>query len=156
MTSLPAALEVTDGSILDALRSRRPEFVEGAEACRAAVLFPEEDLGLSRDLRAALGRRVAAGAGNPELLESYPVPAGPDLQALAGGGMPDDPALAALARHADMIAATPAKAGREHLQALLDAGYTVAQIVALSELLAYACYQIRVVHGLNLLAEDRA
>jgi uncharacterized peroxidase-related enzyme len=152
MTTSSAALAVIDGRVLDALNARRPAFVEGIETCRDAVLFPEEDLGLSSDLRAALGRRVVATAENVLLLKTYPAPGTADLKALASGEMPTDPALAALARHADMIAREPATSGPQHLQSLQDTGYSVPQIIALSELLAYACYQIRVVHGLNLLA----
>ncbi|MGR3378153.1 CMD domain-containing protein [Salipiger abyssi] len=153
--AINAALGIADGSALDRLRALRPEFVAGAEACRASVLTPDEDLGLSPELRAALGRRVANGGGNARLAEGYPLPADPELALLATGDMPDDPALAALARHSDMIANSPAKAGRQDLATLQDAGFTVPQIIALSELLAYACYQIRVVHGLNLLKEPR-
>ena len=70
---------------------------------------------------------------------------------MAEGGTPDDPQLAALAAHADMIASNPAAAGADHLQALLAAGFSVPQVIALSELLAFVCFQIRVVHGLSLL-----
>lgn len=153
MTTSSAALAMIDGVVLKALEARRPEFVEGIETCRAAVLFPEEDLGLSSDLRAAIGRRVALTAENADLLATYPEPEAPDLKALAQGALPADPALAALAHHADMIAREPVKSGPQHLQALQDAGYSVPQIIALSELLAYACYQIRVVAGLALLAD---
>ncbi len=153
--AIDLALEVTSGSALSELRALRPEFVEGAEACRAAVLFPEEDLGLPPELRAALARRVAATAAYPRLVEGYPMPVDPAFAALARGEMPEDPALAALARHADLIAMTPSVSGPGDLQALRDAGFTVPQIIALSELLAYACYAIRVVHGLNLLKAPR-
>ena len=40
------------------------------------------------------------------------------------------------------------------LDALLEAGLTVPQVIALSELLAFACFQIRVAHGLSLLEEN--
>lgn len=160
MTAAPDAIDqslgIAPGSPLHALRALRPEFVSGAEACRAAVLHPEEAMDLSPELRRAIARRVVAGAGHDRLTDGYPRPADPALAALADGEMPEDPALAALARHADLIAETPAKAGPEHLSTLQEAGFSVPQIIALSELLAFACYQIRVVHGLDLLKETRA
>lgn len=151
--AINAALTLTPEDALYALRARRPSFVDGAEACRASVLNPEEDLGLSSDLRRAVAHRGAAFARNAALLAGYPAPANPALRDLASGAMPDDPSLAALARHTDMIVSTPAEASREHLQDLLSAGFAVPQIIALSELLAQVCYEMRIVHGLSLLKE---
>lgn len=153
--AIDQVLGIEAGSPLHALRALRPEFVSGAEACRDAVLHPEQTLDLPAELRSALARRVVAGADDEKLTASYPYPDDPALAALADGEMPESPSLAALARHADMIAAHPAKSGAEHLAALQEAGFTVPQIIALSELLAFACYQIRVVHGLRLLKEVR-
>ncbi|ANT63573.1 hypothetical protein AYJ57_24215 (plasmid) [Salipiger sp. CCB-MM3] len=136
-----------------ALRARRPEYVEGAEACRASVLAPQDDLGLSVPLRAAIARRVALTADNGALLAGYPLPDDPALGALATGDVPADPLQRALAFHTDMIATDPGKSGPGHLQALLDVGLSVPQVIALSELLAYVCFQIRVAYGLSLLEE---
>jgi uncharacterized protein YciW len=134
-----------------AVRALRPEFVGGAEACRATVLEPADDLGLDRGLRAAIARRVARTADNASLLAEYPVPDDPTLRALSEAGNLEDDRLAAIAAHADMIASEPGRASEADLHRLLKAGLTVPQIVALSELLAFVCFQIRVVHGLSLL-----
>ena len=136
-----------------ALRARRPDFLAGAEACRTAVLDPDETLDLSPDLRSAVARRVALGSRNARLIAEYPTPAAPDLAVLSDGEMPEDARLAAIARHADMIAARPAEAGEADLDALRAAGLSVPQIIALSELLAFVSFQIRVAHGLALLEE---
>ncbi|MEF2074424.1 hypothetical protein [Consotaella aegiceratis] len=149
MIDRSAGLE--DGGSVFALRSRRSNFLEGSEACRVSVLDPQDDLGLSPALRAAVARRVARSGGSDRLLAEYRAPAEAELAELAEGAMPADPALAAIAAHADMIAAEPAKASANHLAALADAGLTTPQIIALSELLAFVCFQIRVVHGLSLL-----
>lgn len=153
LDAIDLAAGLTADSPLHAIRAVRPEFVAGAEACRAAVLTPKEDLGLTPELRNALGRRVALGANNSQLLTGYPMPLAADLIDLAQGKIMTDSKLAALARHADMIAAQPAKAGSADLEALQQAGYSVPQIIALSELLAYVCFQIRVAHGLRILGE---
>lgn len=134
------------------VRALRPEFVGGAEACRAAVLEPADDLGLDRALRAAIARRVARTASNEALLAEYPLPDDSTLRALAESGDVADPRLAAIAGHADMIASDPGRASETDLHRLLDAGLTVPQVVALSELLAFVCFQMRVVHGLSLLS----
>ncbi|MGV0818597.1 hypothetical protein [Martelella sp. AMO21009] len=139
-----------DGAVFD-LRALRPEFLNGAEECRVAVLTPENDLGLSPALRAAIARRVALTAENEKLLAEYPVPEDETLATLSRGEMPEESRLAAIAVHADMIAARPGASSRESLDALLEAGLTVPQVIALSELLAFACFQIRVAHGLHLL-----
>lgn len=150
---IAAGLDVTNPTF--ALRAERPEFLEGAEQCRRAVLEPQDGLGLSSDLRNAIARRVALGAGNPRLLSQYSLPENSSYNDLAEGRMPADPKLAILAAHADMIAATPAAASRDHLERLRDAGFTTPQIIAVSELLAFACFQIRVAHGLSLLGEQQ-
>lgn len=143
------------GSPVYGVRDVRPEFLAGAEACRKGVLAPVDDLGLSPDLRMAIGRRVARTSGNQKLVAGYPIPETPELAALADGGDPADPYLAAIAAHADMIAREPGRAAAGDLQRLLDAGLTVPQVIALSELLAYVCFQIRIVHGLTLLKDSR-
>lgn len=142
-----------DGAIY-ALRALRPEFLNGAEDCRAAVLTPENDLGLSPALRAAIARRVALTADNEKLLAEYAVPEDEALACLSRGEMPEDDRLAAIAAHTDVIAANPGRSNRESLDTLLEAGLTVPQVIALSELLAFACFQIRVAHGLSLLEEN--
>lgn len=135
------------------IRAFRPEFVGGAEACRASVLEPADDLGLVRELRAAVARRVARSSANPAVIAGYLAPVEPSLAELAEGETPTDLRLGAIAAHADMIAADPGRSSARDLQALLDAGLTVPQVIALSELLAFVCFQIRVVHGLSLLKE---
>jgi uncharacterized protein YciW len=48
----------------------------------------------------------------------------------------------------------PGWASEVDLHRLLEVGLTVPQIIALSELLAFVCFQIRVVHGLSLLSRS--
>ena len=146
-------LGISPDDALYELRAFRPNFVIGAEVCRAAVLHPDDDLGLSSDLRYAVAHRAAATGSNSDFLASYPAPSRSDLRDLAEGGDPQDRTLAALARHTDLIAKNPSDASKAHLQDLLDAGFSVPQIIALSELLAQVCYEMRIVHGLSLLKD---
>ncbi len=151
--AIDTALGAHFGDAMQRLRAERPVFVQGAEACRASVLHPEDDLGLSSDLRHAVAHRAAAFAVNPALLAGYPAPDDPALRDLANGCLPETPALAALAHHTDLIVTNPGAATVAHLQALLAAGYSIPQIIAISELLAQVCYEMRIVHGLSLLKE---
>lgn len=139
-----------DGAIF-AARARRPEFVDGAEACRVAVLTPADDLGLSPELRRAIARRAALSSGNARLIAGYPMPDDPALAALATGQAPATARDAALARHTDLIARRPGQSTAQDLTRLQQAGLSVPQIIAVSELLAYVCFEIRVAHGLALL-----
>jgi uncharacterized protein YciW len=152
--AIDRAAGLEPGTPVYGVRDLRPEFLAGAEACRMGVLAPADDLGLSPALRGAIARRVARTSDNPTLVASYPLPETPELAALADGGDPSDPYLAAIAVHADMIGRDPGRASAEDLQRLLDAGLTVPQVIALSELLAYVCFQIRIVHGLTLLKDS--
>lgn len=146
-------LGISPNDALYELRAFRPNFVDGAEVCRAAVLHPDDNLGLTSDLRYAVARRAAGTGSNSDFLASYPASSTAELRDFAAGSNPQDRKLAALARHTDLIAKMPSDASKTHLQDLLDAGFSVPQIVALSELLAQVCYEMRIVHGLSLLKD---
>lgn len=137
-------------------RRFRPEFVDGAEQCRRSVLTPEDELGLSAALRAALARRIAGlnadvplMADYDSLLASYHPDAA--LQALAAGEMPQGSRLATLARHTDLVTLTPDRADAELITRLVQAGLSNPDIVALSELIAFVNFQTRIAAGLRLL-----
>lgn len=137
-------------------RRFRPEFVDGAEACRLSVLQPANDQGLSPDLRLALAYRMAVLNADAALTEEYGGhlarldPAG-QLSALAQGKEDLDEPLATIARHVDLITLTPDKAEARHIALLAEAGLNNPQIVALSELIAFVNFQTRVATGLRLL-----
>ena len=58
--AMDKAAGLSEDDALFTARRFRPEFVQGAEACRLSVLQPANDQGLGRDLRLALARRMAA------------------------------------------------------------------------------------------------
>jgi uncharacterized protein YciW len=62
-----------------------------------------------------------------------------------------DARLSALIRHTDLIACQPRKASGADIELLSSAGVSEADIVRLSELIAFVSYQIRVVAGLRLM-----
>jgi uncharacterized protein YciW len=51
-----------------------------------------------------------------------------------------------------MLVFHPRDAAPDHLQSLLDAGWTTTGIVTLSQLVAFLAFQIRVVTGLKVLS----
>ncbi len=59
------------------------------------------------------------------------------------------PRLTAALEHAHMLVFHPRDSSAEHLQALLDAGWTTTEIVTLSQIVAFLAFQIRLVHGLR-------
>jgi uncharacterized protein YciW len=61
-----------------------------------------------------------------------------------------DARLAAILRHVDMVTRTPRQATRADIEALKAAGVEEADIVRLSELVAFVSYQARVIAGLRL------
>lgn len=144
-----------DESVYNARRFR-PEFVGGAEQCRLSVLTPKEDLGLSATLRAALARRIAALNNDAPLIGEFDAMLAsyqPDatLLALAAGELPQNERLATLARHTDLVTLTPGEADVSAITRLEQVGLSAAQIVALSELIAFVNFQTRIAAGLRLM-----
>lgn len=62
------------------------------------------------------------------------------------------PRLAVAFVHAHMLVFHPRDAAPEHLQALLDAGFTTTEVVTISQIVSFLAFQIRVVSGLRTLA----
>lgn len=62
------------------------------------------------------------------------------------------PRLAAALAHAHMLVFHPRDAAPEHLQSLIDVGWTTTGIVTLSQLVSFLAFQIRAVTGLRALA----
>ncbi|MGK3124595.1 CMD domain-containing protein [Candidatus Pantoea formicae] len=154
--AIDQAAGLTPEDALYQTRRLRPEFVEGAEACRQSVLAPEEDQGLPADLRLALAQRMAVLNYDAPLQRDYQAQLAAlnpseALLALASGCTVADEPLATIARHADMVTQQPTQATEQHIRLLEQAGLSNPQIVALSELIAFVNFQTRVAAGLRLL-----
>lgn len=59
--------------------------------------------------------------------------------------------LASALEHAHLLVFRPRESSAQALAALLDAGWSTPEVVTLSQLVAFLTYQLRVVHGLNVL-----
>ena len=136
-------------------------FVARLHRDEAATGFYAEALsasGAPSALAAAAGMAADAGAGEgpygsfpagPLSQEDAP---GPAFQVPAAEATILGPRLAAALAHAHTLVLHPRDAAPAHLQALLDAGWSTPEIVTLSQLVAFLCYQIRVAAGLRTLA----
>lgn len=161
-TDRPDAMDTASGLTPSdprfAMRRQRPAFVEGAKACRNAVLTPFEDQGLATAMRLALARRMAVANADMKVAGTYTealstAGGSDDEQAIAAGAAPADlPADAGvLVRHADLVTLRPREATADDVARLAAAGLTNPQIVALSELIAYVNFEVRIATGLRLL-----
>lgn len=154
--AIDRAAGLSPGDRIADIRRRRPEFVDGAEACLRSVLVPKDDQGLSADIRLALAHRIACLNKDLHLQQDYQQQLighnpSPVVQALAAVSDDLPEPFATLARHTDLVTCSPSLATEQHIHLLEQAGLTNGQIVALSELIAFVNFQTRVVAGLRLL-----
>ena len=85
--------------------------------------------------------------------ESVP---GPVFTASDGAAPELGTRLTAALEHAHLLVFRPREASAGALQRLLDAGWSTTGVVTLSQLVAFLSYQIRIVHGLAVLAATEA
>jgi CMD domain protein len=166
MTSdlIESLLGIAEDSPLGALRRRRPEALRHAEGAWRELVLPPDPGSLAPMERAAVALRVALGEGDAALAGHYrSLLAGqPGVIAAAEGdaaggkaGAGDAPAggprLAALLRHADLVANRPAACGQAEIDALRALGLSPQEVVALTQLVAFVPYQVRLLAGLRAL-----
>ncbi len=132
-----------------AAAAQRAELMAASDANARAVFSPQDAGGLPQAVRLAFASRIAALNGDERLAAEYRAMAGSAPAGLAG-----DPRSAAMQRHVDLVTRTPRAATRADVEALLAAGVAEADIVRLSQLIAFVNYQLRVVAGLRLIGGD--
>ncbi len=148
---------IDPGSALARVVAKRADIFELTEKTPAAALVPGEPGGLSHGLRAAIGCRIARLNRDEGFLEHFKQllddAGATDLerQAVELDFVGSDSFTRAVIRHADMVAANPKAATGADIVLLKAAGVSDADIVRLSELVAFVSYQIRVVAGLRLM-----
>lgn len=151
---------VPQGSPLEAALAERTEVLQLSEASFAAILTPRDPGGLSHGERAALAARIARLNGDEALAAFYDrrlsgLAGGDGLSALADPARPVAGSRhAAITKHVDLVTCTPGEAGRASIEALRSAGIGEADIVRLSQLIAFVNYQTRVIAGLRALAME--
>ena len=71
-------------------------------------------------------------------------------------GAPMEGRLAALLRYADLVAARPAEVSQAIIDALSAMGLTPRDIVALTQLVSFVPYQVRLLAGLRAMMQESA
>ena len=154
-TIVAKAAGISAGSPLKGVLTLRSEILELTENSHEASLRPIQPGGLTHSERAGLACRISKRNDESVLARHYERLFGVGSQAIANtsfaGG--DDARLQAVIRHTDLVTTNPKEAKAEDVSALRSAGLDDADIVRLSELIAFVSYQIRVVAGLRLMAE---
>jgi uncharacterized protein YciW len=149
---IDATSGVTEGSPLDALRAARPEVRARTQSSYAALFDSAGSGGLPAHERFAVAMRVAQLHKASTLAVHYR-----DRLALEAQGEQTAAGvtarLAAILRHADKVTLRPADATRADLNALAAQGLGEAEIVTLSQIIAFVAYQVRVAASLALIAE---
>jgi CMD domain protein len=158
---IDTALGIAEGSALDQLRARRPEARARTQSSYAVLFNPPDPGGLSPPERFAVALRVAELHEAPALAAHYRTrladeAGGAALAAAIDAGAPNSGVTlraAAMLAHAELAATNPSAASAAYLETLLAQGLTPAEIVTLSQIIAFVAYQVRVATSLSLIAE---
>ncbi len=152
-------LGTTPGSRLDTLRNERRNVRESTQGALDALLGELPGLALQERLLAAIRASHLAGAADfarhfEARLQALGAEGDAAREALASPTPEDvaDPRLRTLLRFVHDLTVDPTAGGKPGLHAVQAAGLTTPDIVALSQLLAFLSYQIRVAAGLRALA----
>jgi len=124
--------------------AHRADLMAASQRNERAVIAPLDPGGLSHGERRFIASRIARRNGDAALAAHYATGAGnPDA--------PDDARWAAILRHVDLVTERPKDATRADIAGLIAAGIAEADIVRLSQLIAFVNYQVRVIAGLRLI-----
>lgn len=149
-------------SALAQLRAQRLDVVRYAQASYRVLLEPDDPAGVSRSEREMIALRVAVLTPDPTVAAWHR----DRLHALGVGALtiaaveqfPEGAALptrqTAILRHTDVLTNEPGAATPAHLTALKAVGLSPRDIVTISQLIALLSFQVRVLAGLRLLAEE--
>lgn len=154
---------IAPGSAAARVREARPEAVRAAQGSYRTLFEPDDLAGVSHREREFVGFRVATltpdaalAAWHRERLHDLGVT---DAVIGAVEQFPKgDAALpsreVAILRHTDLLTRQPGAATPAHIASLREAGLTPRDIVTVSQLIAYLSYEVRVLAGVRLLAEE--
>lgn len=149
---------IEPGSALANVAAGRADIMALTQQTHDGALTPEHPGGLSHAERAALALRIAKINDHKAFEDHFEAmlekAGAPDAAARLAdiwfdGG--SDLRAKALIRHVDLVAHAPKNATRRDIELLQEAGIADADIVRLSELVAFVSYQIRVAVGLQLM-----
>ena len=150
-------LGIDAASPLGRLRRERADILKHEEGAYRELVLPPQPGRVSLAERAALALRGALIEGDAVLAAHYrallaacgsaeEIAAAEAFPAPAGEGR-----LAVLFRYADMVAQRPADCGQADIDRLLAMGLTARDIVAVTQLVSFVPYQVRLLAGLRQL-----
>lgn len=134
---------------------QRADIIAMTQAAEDAVLRPNDPGAWGPDLRAALACRIAFHNGAHDLSEHYraQVVSSAYLAICDPGTATADGSLAAAIAYVDRVATQPRDITAQDIKHLQSAQISDADIVRLTELVAFMGYQVRLTAGLALLTE---
>lgn len=135
--------------------TKRANILAMTQATEDAVLSPREPGAWPHALRAALASRIARHNRSDALATRYEAQcAGSPHATLADPSTrSDDTTLAAALTFVDLVATNPRDITADDIMTLQAVGIADADIVRLTEVVAFIAYQVRLTAGLALLAE---
>jgi alkylhydroperoxidase domain protein/CMD domain protein len=160
---LDALLGSEAGTALAELRAQRPEATNHTQGSYDALFSEQSTTGVLLVERLAAALRVAALHEEAALIDHYEarlraMPGASERLIAAMRSGPDAaelPArLKAILTHVDLLVIRPAAATPADLAALQTAGLAAAEIVTVSQIIAFVSFQVRVFVGLTLLRGD--
>jgi CMD domain protein len=152
---------IAHGTPLHQLRGQRPDVARYAQGSYLALLEPEDPGGVSRIERESIALRVALLSSTAALADHHrarlqQLGAAETIASIeqfpAGSALPDR--LGAILRHTDLLPTDPGGASRPAIDELRAQGLDARDIVTIAQLIAYLSFQVRVLAGLRLLAEE--
>ncbi|APT58529.1 hypothetical protein RGI145_16845 [Roseomonas gilardii] len=155
-------LGIDAASPLGRLRRERADILKHEEGAYRELVLPPQPGRVSLAERAALALRGALIEGDAALAAHYRAllaAAGTAEEIAAAEAFPapgGEGRLAVLFRYADMVAQRPADCGQADIDRLLAMGLTARDIVAVTQLVSFVPYQVRLLAGLRQLQGDAA
>ena len=143
---IDAAAGLQSDSPVALLRRQREAFVRHAQGSHDVLIAPAEPGGLSLTERAAIALCVATMERDDVLIAHY--------RAEQERVRDVSPRLDLILDHVKMVVSNPGTAAHERLDALIAVGLAPRDIVAMTQIVAFVSYQVRVAAGLRALAED--
>jgi uncharacterized protein YciW len=128
------------GPPLASVLAHRADLMAASVRNERAVMTPDDPGGLSHAERLAIASRIASRNGDAALAARY-----------AGDAPATDARWTAILRHVDLVTDHPKDATSADIAALRMAGIAEADIVRLSQVIAFVNYQVRVIAGLRLI-----
>ena len=158
---LDTLVGIEHGSPLSDVRAQRSDITRFIQGNYNALLEPEDEAGVSRLERGLIAFRVAILEDSVPLTEHYraylaQLDAPAEIVTAAERdslGNPLSPRTIALLTHVDRLTNRPDTAAQAHLTELQTHGLSAANIVTISQLIAFLSFQVRAIAGLQLLAE---